>query len=141
MFQVKKSAALTVLVFSVVMQSNAANAATSGSNAIDIRGYVPTVCTLQFAPVVIQRRDGEVDLGTMHEFCNSPAGYVVRLNYRPGSLVGARFTTGGSAVTLDGSGSAVLVDAEAAGMAARRLRFDGNGGQGESIHLLIEAKA
>jgi|WetSurMetagenome_2_1015567.scaffolds.fasta_scaffold635916_2 hypothetical protein len=81
-----------------------APAATESS--ISIHGIVPLICRVDFLPASAVQ-DGQVQLGTLQEFCNSGYGYQVVADYPstddPGMLV-----IDGQRVTLSGSGHAVL---------------------------------
>ena len=54
---------------------------------------------------------GFIQLGSITEFCNS-GGYSIVLDYTPGTMKGATATFAGQSVLLDGSGQAVLLDAD-----------------------------
>jgi hypothetical protein len=83
-----------------------ASAQAATESSISIHGTVPVICHADFlsAPVV---QDGQVQLGTLQEFCNSGYGYQIVADYPstddPGMLV-----IDGQRVILNGSGHAVL---------------------------------
>lgn len=100
-------------VFPVLGLAFAAGAA----NAEDSIGYnlqltVPVVCSVRFEAAGGTLVDGANRLGMTREYCNSPGGYQLLLQYSPGSLRGAVVNVGNSRVVLDGSGTAILAGAQ-----------------------------
>ena len=75
-------------------------AATFGTSLI---ANVPIVCKLAFRGE-ITAQDGGYGLGQLHQYCNSPTGYVVEIDYTPGTLRGTRLQVGDQQTVLDGSG-------------------------------------
>ncbi len=74
-----------------------------------VRARVPMTCQARFQGAAAAPVTGTaVQLGTFREFCNSPRGYVVVVNYAPGTLEGAQLSAEGDSIVLDGSGRAIL---------------------------------
>jgi len=83
--------------------------AAAASQTFNLRLTVPQLCRLGHVPVGGITRVGDAySLGTFREYCNSPRGYTVEVNYTPGALQGAVLIAGSDSIVLDGSGRAVL---------------------------------
>jgi hypothetical protein len=86
----------------------------ASSNAASI-GYnmllrVPVYCKLTHSAInfgIPVGADG-ISLGQLNEYCNSPGGYNLTINYTPGTLRGARITAGDEEIVLNGSGRDLL---------------------------------
>ena len=91
---------------SLVAAVGAATPAESASNGYLIRATVPTMCVVR--PSFDPTQPQAATLGTIKEWCNAPGGYVVRMHYPAGTLVGRTISTGETAVQLDGSGTATI---------------------------------
>jgi hypothetical protein len=74
---------------------------------------VPVTCTVDYTPTP-GAANGEAALGKLSEYCNSPAGYDVRMLYPAGTLRGVTVRLNASAVVLDGSGETVIDSAPGA---------------------------
>lgn len=84
-----------------------ANGAESASSVLDVRGVVPTVCRVDYAPSWAAREDGLIELGRVSEFCNSGAGYRIIAEHAASAAPGALIFHGRE-VQLDRSGRTVL---------------------------------
>lgn len=125
MSQITRS--LAIALAAVVMVGTAGAAAPSanvaGMTTIGLRGFVPVVCRVSLDASATSTLAGKRTLGTMNEFCNSPAGYRVVANYSP-TLASARLVVDGIAIPLDRSGSVVVSQSDHAGIAARAVRLE-----------------
>ncbi|MEN9718501.1 MAG: hypothetical protein RIQ99_1379 [Pseudomonadota bacterium] len=79
----------------------------SSQFSIGIVGYVPAICRASVDSTIAAPVAGTVQLGTLHEFCNSPNGYRVYADYSA-SLAGGAVTVDGVAVPLNGGGSTLV---------------------------------
>lgn len=78
--------------------------------SVSLHTVVPRVCYV--APNgAAEAGNGVIQIANITEFCNS-GGYTIVLDYTPGTLQGATATFAGQSVVLDGSGQAVLLDAD-----------------------------
>jgi hypothetical protein len=69
---------------------------------------VPVQCTITYGPGAGSASGGEVELGSIHEYCNAVHGYDLVVHYSPGTLEGSVLIAGEDQVTLDGSGTALV---------------------------------
>ena len=84
-------------------------AAAASSQSFNLRLVVPELCKLRHVSTSSGMRSGNAYfLGTFREYCNSPRGYTVEVNYSAGSLQGAVLMAGTDTIVLDGSGRATL---------------------------------
>lgn len=75
----------------------------------NLRATVPLSCSLNMRPALVgAENDESYNLGTFTEYCNSPSGYQIVVQYTPGTLNGAMLTAGNDTIVLTGSGRAVL---------------------------------
>lgn len=79
------------------------DAATVASFGNTIRLEVPVTCKVARRGDVAQTGN-TYNLGQLFEYCNAPGGFLVQVEYQPGSFRGAVVQLGDEAVTLDGSG-------------------------------------
>ena len=99
----KRSAIAPLLLF---FGGASAGAESLGYN---LRASVPTHCVVEHhATGVGATASGPVALGNIKEFCNSPRGHKLVVQYTPGSLLGAVVVAGEDRVVLNGSGEAIL---------------------------------
>lgn len=76
---------------------------------INLKLSVAQTCRItQQSAGPVQSTSGQVSLGTFQEYCNAPRGYRLVAYYTPGTLNGARLSSGADEVTLDGSGQATV---------------------------------
>ena len=106
-----------------------------------LRARVAMSCSarMQALPVAVEAAN-TFQLGTLQEYCNSPRGYALVVNYTPGTLQGMELTAGNESITLDGSGRALLSQVGGPKIRERQLfatpgenGFDGNS---LSVHVL-----
>jgi hypothetical protein len=84
------------------------DAATSASFGTNIRLEVPIVCKLVHRGEPAQEGNS-YNLGQLFEYCNAPTGFLVQLDYQPGTLRGAVLQVGDKQVMLDGSGETEIM--------------------------------
>jgi hypothetical protein len=104
-----KSGALVAAAFS----SFAAVSASAGDPALDvgssrytlgITGFVPVICRASVNATSVPAIAGEVSLGTLSEFCNSPNGYAIYADHSA-ALAGGSIVVGGQKIQLSETGS------------------------------------
>lgn len=99
-----------------------ASAEESAQRSFEIRGVVPLVCNASYESNVVTENDGTIDLGTVHEFCNSGTGYRVVAEYSglqdPGSLI-----VDGRSVSLDASGQTTIAQSDGPAILARQIAY------------------
>lgn len=117
------------------------SAAPFASSATTIRLEVPVICKVVHRGDVIQQGN-HYSLGKLHAYCNSPRGFVVQLDYEPGSFRGAVVQAGEERVTLDGSGQSEIMRSSGPRIStveltaiAARDRLDGNAFQFQIVPL------
>ena len=64
---------------------------------------VPVICKVSHSGEITVQGPS-YGLGKLAEYCNSPSGFALEVNYTPGSLKGALLQVGENSITLDGSG-------------------------------------
>lgn len=101
------------------------------SYTINIQGFVPVICRASVASTQAPVQSGQTSLGQLSEFCNSPNGYQVWVDYSP-SLANASIIIDGRTVQLDASGSALIDSSTTAAIATKDLALNqtGDGAQG-----------
>ncbi|WP_342250187.1 hypothetical protein [Sphingomonas sp. OTU376] len=95
---------------------------------LTVSGYVPVVCRANLDNSVAASSGNQVDLGTLHEFCNSANGYQVTVDHSP-ELAGATLMIDGTAVRLSDAGSTVISGAAQPGIAAHKVSLVTENGQ------------
>ena len=85
-----------------------AMAAAVGTGSYSLQLHVAETCTIQHTPGLSPAGGGAYNLGAIKEYCNAPRGYDVVVTYTPGTMKGATIALGGDAVTLNGSGTAIV---------------------------------
>jgi len=109
----------------------------SGQFTIGISGYVPVICRASVEQTMVSPHEGEVSLGQLREFCNSPNGYAIHADYSP-SLAHAKILVDGRPVPLGKSGTTEISKSSRAGIATRDLDLDlPKGVQGGSVSFRI----
>ena len=109
----------------------------SGQFAIGISGYVPVICRASVEQTMVSPHEGEVSLGALREFCNSPNGYAIHADYSP-SLAHAKILVDGRPVPLGKTGTTEISKSNRAGIATRALELDlPKGVQGGSVSFRI----
>ena len=73
------------------------------SATMNLHANVPIVCKLAYHGEPAQGPEGYT-LGRLHEYCNAPSGFVVEVEYQPGTLHGTILKLGDRELLLDGSG-------------------------------------
>jgi len=104
--KMRLAAGLPVAALLCTATNAGANANASASYAV--RAVVPVICTLSHPAAAPTPLDNGYSLGDLKEYCNAPSGYVVTVNYAPGSLRGAVIAVGDERVVLDGSGNTTI---------------------------------
>jgi len=107
---------------------------------IAISGFVPVICRANVEASVIAPHAGTVSLGTLREFCNSPAGYRVVADYSP-SLANAKLLVDGQEVALDEAGSVTVSQSDQAAIINRAVELQlAQDGQTGSLSFRIEPR-
>ncbi|WP_374589576.1 hypothetical protein [Novosphingobium sp.] len=107
---------------------------------IAISGFVPVICRANVETSVIAPNAGTVSLGTLKEFCNSPAGYRVVADYSP-SLANAKLLVDGQEVALDEAGSVTVSQSDQAAIINRAVELQlAQDGQTGSLSFRIEPR-
>jgi len=125
----------------LLVTGSSALAAPVASSGTTIRLEVPVVCQLVYRGEVVHQGN-HYGLGQLHEYCNSPRGFVVQVEYQPGSLRGAVVLVGNEQITLDGSGRGEIMRSAGPKIAtvnltaiAARDDFDGSSLQFQIVPL------
>jgi hypothetical protein len=87
----------------LLLPASSVGAASSASTGSTISLEVPVNCKLVHRGDFAQLGDA-YSLGQLYEYCNAPGGFLVQVEYQPGSLQGATVQVGEQTVVLDGSG-------------------------------------
>ena len=107
---------------------------------IAISGFVPVICRANVEASMIAPTAGTVSLGTLKEFCNSPAGYRVVADYSP-SLANAKLLVDGQEVALDEAGSVTVSQSDQAAIINRAVELElTQEGQTGSLSFRIEPR-
>ena len=107
---------------------------------IAISGFVPVICRANVEASMIAPTAGTVSLGTLKEFCNSPAGYRVVADYSPG-LANAKLLVDGQEVALDEAGSVTVSQSDQAAIINRAVELQlAQDGQTGSLSFRIEPR-
>lgn len=107
---------------------------------IAISGFVPVICRANVEASMIAPTAGTVSLGTLKEFCNSPAGYRVVADYSP-SLANAKLLVDGQEVALDEAGSVTVSQSDQAAIINRAVELQlAQDGQTGSLSFRIEPR-
>jgi len=100
-------------LFAAALSSFAAVNASAGDTGLDIgssrytlsiTGFVPVVCRATVDATSVPTTAGEVSLGTLSEFCNSPNGYAIYADHSA-ALAGGSIVVGGQKIQLSETGS------------------------------------
>ena len=109
----------------------------SGQFTIGISGFVPVICRASVEQTMVAPQEGQVSLGALKEFCNSPTGYSIQADYSP-SLAHAKIIVDGRPVPLGKSGTTEITKSNKAGIATRDLQLDlPKGVEGGSVSFRI----
>lgn len=113
----------------------------SSQYAIEIVGFVPVICRAKVDTALVAPTAGSVSLGTLKEFCNSPAGYRVVADYSP-ALADAKLVVDGKSIPLaQGGGSVIVSESDRAAVNARALELElPKDGQVGSLSFRIEPR-
>lgn len=76
----------------------------SGRYVLGITGFVPVICRASVDATAVPVTAGEVSLGTLSEFCNSPNGYEIYADHSA-ALAGGSIMVAGQKVSLSETGS------------------------------------
>lgn len=95
----------------------------SGQYSIGISGIVPVICRASVDATVVAPSAGEVSLGALKEFCNSPGGYEVYADYSP-AFAGASLVVDGTRLPLSPSGTTRVSSSSNAAINSRNLALD-----------------
>lgn len=115
-----------------------AKAASTATIGTTISLEVPVICK------IAHRGEGgppsdSFSFGDYLEYCNSPGGFLVQVEYQPGSLRGAVMHFGPDKIVLDGSGQTEVMRSTAPRIS--NVAVSGEGGpsqfRGAGLHLEI----
>lgn len=95
----------------------------SGQYSIGISGIVPVICRASVDATVVAPSAGQVSLGALNEFCNSPGGYEVYVDYSP-AFVGANLVVDGARLALSPSGTTRVSSSANAAINSRSLSLE-----------------
>ncbi len=95
----------------------------SAQYTIGISGFVPVVCKASVDAAMVPAQGGQVSLGSLNEFCNSPNGYEVYADYSP-DMAKASLLIDGKKVPLGKAGSTQVTKSNRAGIAAHAVSLD-----------------
>jgi hypothetical protein len=95
----------------------------SGQYTIGIVGYVPVICRATVDATSVPTTPGQVSLGGLNEFCNSPNGYSVYADYSA-NLAKASLIVDGQKVPLSAGGSTRVTKSNRAAIDAHTLALD-----------------
>ena len=90
---------------------------------IELRGFVPVVCTASRNTTAVSYIAGETQIGDVAEFCNNPNGFQVWADY-PTTLNGATLTLDGKRVALPPGGSALVDSSDTPVIAKKTLTIE-----------------
>lgn len=117
------------LVAALAFATSAAQAADphvavgSAQYSIGISGFVPVVCHATVDAAMVPAQSGQVSLGLLNEFCNSPNGYEVYADYSP-NMAKASLLVDGKKVQLGKTGTTQVTKSNRAGIAAHAVALD-----------------
>jgi hypothetical protein len=99
-------------------------AAAPARYTIEITGFVPVICNVSMSQdIVTPSPEESIDLGVMSEFCNSPNGYQVWVDYAPGTQMGT-FEVDGERIPVSASGATMISASFTAAKRTRHLSLD-----------------
>lgn len=98
-------------------------AVSSAQYTIGISGFVPVVCRATVDAAMVPAQGGQVSLGSLNEFCNSPNGYEVYADYSA-DLAKASLLVDGQKVQLAKSGTTRVTKSNRAGIAVHAVSLD-----------------
>jgi hypothetical protein len=102
----------------------------------EVAGFVPVICRANFSSNVIPVVDQKASLGTLNEFCNSPAGYQVLVD-NSAELAGATLIVDGREVTLAADRPTLVASSEGPASVARDIQLvDANKGGSLSFRVV-----
>lgn len=95
----------------------------SGRATFEISGVVPVMCRASVDSTSLPLVAGRIEMGSLHEFCNNPAGYTVVADYSR-NLAGAQLYVDGRAIELGRQGSTVVSGADGASIATHAVALE-----------------
>ena len=125
-----------IVIGLITLLTTAANAGANEQTIfqIGVSAFVPINCHADVigtpAPAA-----GLVDLGTLHEFCNDPAGYQVWADSTPGAS-GTAFLVDGRRVALSATGVTMISNSSTAASRLHHLQLAGKIPQTISIRIV-----
>ena len=101
-----KSRPLLVIgtVLCAVVSTQAQALSSFGAHIVAV---VPTICNVAHRGDVTNSGES-YGLGLLTEYCNSPGGFSLYVEYTPGTLIGTLLTVDQQTIQLDGSGRAEI---------------------------------
>ncbi len=129
-----------VSVLVLFLAGSAAGAQSVSTSSFQLQVAVPVICTVSHHAAISATGDGYL-LGNLQEYCNSPRGYNLAVDYAPGSMRGAVVSVGDERIVLDGSGHNVISRATGPRIRDREI-FSAPGPQGfDTDHLDFRVEA
>ncbi len=98
-------------------------ASTSSGYSLGISGFVPVICRATVDANMIAPTTGEVRIGALNEFCNSPNGYEVHADFSQ-SLAQAKLLVDGNKINLSSTGTARISKSNRASIQHREIFLD-----------------
>lgn len=132
-YLVSALALLTAVVAPSVSLAGDGDASTS----IRIMGFVPVICRAQLQGSPVELGDGAYNLGRIDEFCNAPGAYRIVVNYAGDGDLG-HLIVDGQEVPLDGSGRAVLIQANGPGQQVHQLNYQAGDDTITALRISVE---
>lgn len=118
---------VSAAVLSTLLAGNANSdqplSASGAGYTFQIQGFVPVICRATVEGATYAPQAGRIDLGTLDEFCNSPAGYQVWAEHSP-NLAGAKLVIDGREVPLSDSGVTMVSQSPGAAVHKRTLALE-----------------
>ncbi|MGA0602862.1 hypothetical protein ACO2Q3_19290 [Caulobacter sp. KR2-114] len=108
------------------------------SFTIGIQGFVPVICRASVNATQVASQTGQTPLGQLSEFCNSPNGYQVWVDYSP-TLANSSIIIDGRTVQLDSSGSALIDSSTTAAITSKDLALNQADGAQGNISIRVVA--
>jgi hypothetical protein len=98
-------------------------AASPARYTIEITGFVPVICNVTMSQSIVTPASEEsIDLGDMSEFCNSPNGYQVWVDYT--GMETATIEVDGERIPLSASGTTMISTSATAAKRTRHISLD-----------------
>jgi hypothetical protein len=107
----------------LALAGSASATAPSSNYTLRITGYVPVICNATLDASIVPVNGGQVSLGQLNEFCNSPNGYNVYVDASP-TLADASLVIDGTVVDIADEGSTLISSSTHADIASRNVALN-----------------